>query len=797
MKKLLSVISLLLVTLTGLMSQEFLLHEETFTWTEDADECGGFHYWKDYGEAESMNWKSPNDYQYGQYYFRFEILDQPSNAPVKFNFCIWSEFNSSTVTWKEECTGFSPELNGPGSTVTFNSAMNFKLNGGIDWTDLTKLWRFGNPMWVNGHNIGPNHWCTDYPEEWNNRALYFPMKLRITIVAVASGSTFSGWDNYVDPVVQQPKPTYGIDYSAEKTNKAVPSTDEYSIHADMSGAVSGSGQKLNLTPGTDLYFRTKAQNGMPASDIQHLIVPVRPDPPSVSIDYYNEKTFENIGSEIEYSTSSSYTNAISGNGTKVTLTPGQDLYFQVKATSHSFFSFDTHLIVPQRPAAPVVSIDFPNERTQENIGSEIEYSTSSSYTNVISGNGTKVALTPGQDLYFQVKATSHSFFSFDTHLIVPQRPAAPSVSIDFPNERTLENIGSEIEYSTSSSYSNAISGTGTKVSLTPGQDLYFQVKATGHSFYSMDTHLIVPVRPASPSVSIDYSNEETDIIPASIEYSTNESMSGPANGTGQVIPVTPGTDLFFRVKATSTNFTSAVQHLAVPVRPAAPVYSIDFINESTTENVPSHHEYDVSPEFGEAQPGDGGALVLAPNADYYFRIKYTASAFSSEAAHLYVPMRPVINSDAGDTIQDDFFTAAVDFHTEAEGFDVTDLELTNASAILTDPLTIKVSPMSAGEITVKVKADAITSGNFASDILKTYYKEMATSIPGATDLKASISVYPVPARDILIVETFRSSILPAEIILSDIHGSEILRVKMVSSRISIDVNSIPEGMLHY
>ncbi len=142
-------------------------------------------------------------------------------------------------------------------------------------------------------------------------------------------------------------PNYGIDYYTERTSTLVLSTDEYSVNSDMSDAISGSGQKIRLTPGTDVYFRTKARNGMPASGIQHLIVPERPDSPTVSIDYLNERTMEDIGSDVEYSTSSSYANAISGTGTKVYLTPGENLYFQVKATGHSFFSFDTYLVVPE------------------------------------------------------------------------------------------------------------------------------------------------------------------------------------------------------------------------------------------------------------------------------------------------------------------------------------------------------------------------------------------------------------------------------------------------------------------
>jgi hypothetical protein len=149
---------------------------------------------------------------------------------------------------------------------------------------------------------------------------------------------------------QLPIPSYGITYSMERTNKVVLTTDEYSYHSDMSGAVRGSGSELTLTPGQDVWFRSKASGTCwLASDIQHLVVPARPAVPSVSIDFANEQTVETIGSDLQYSTSSSYTYPVTGIGSKVTLTPGQDLYFWVNVTSSSFYSLVTHLIVPARP----------------------------------------------------------------------------------------------------------------------------------------------------------------------------------------------------------------------------------------------------------------------------------------------------------------------------------------------------------------------------------------------------------------------------------------------------------------
>jgi hypothetical protein len=134
-----------------------------------------------------------------------------------------------------------------------------------------------NNVW----HFGINPWQTTPSEEqirsenasvWNSRFTYwYPMKVYVVVVAVASGHTFSGWNNYVN-TSKPATPDYGIDFANEQTDKTVPATDEYSVNANMSGASSGSGQKITLTPGQNTYFRTKAANGAPASDIQQVVV---------------------------------------------------------------------------------------------------------------------------------------------------------------------------------------------------------------------------------------------------------------------------------------------------------------------------------------------------------------------------------------------------------------------------------------------------------------------------------------------------------------------------------------------
>lgn len=615
---------------------------------------------------------------------------------------------------------------GPGSVATYDSYFGYQLNGiHIDWTDMTKLWRFGTPLYIEGHNVGPSKFCTDsiYVPLWQRIKSYLPLKLRITVVAVAAGYSFSGWSKYISVCTpaKQPAPAYGIDYTNRTTDKIVSSTDEYSYNSDMSGSVSGTGQKLLLTPGQSVYFRTKKVNDcILASDIQSLIVPSSPNAPSVTINYLSEQTSA-IPTTIEWSTYASMASPTTGINAAVTVTPGTDLYFRVKSTLSSF-------------ASSVQSLD------------------------------------------------------------VPARASGPSVSIDFRNETTTETIGSLVEYSTSPSFSSPVTGNGSKVAVTPGQDMYFRTKATAGSFKSAGTHLIISGRPAAPSISINYVNEITSDVPSSIEWSTNASMISAITGADVSIEVTPGTNLFFRKKATESNFCSGIQVLSMPLRPESPVYSIDYVNERTYEAVPSGDEYSNVPDMTGAQTGSDVAIQLEPGNDTYFRVKHTQSAFNSEVFHLVVPERPVIYTLAADTIQSEFFTAYVDFHEMATGLNVEDIEAVNASIQLLDVDSIKILPLITGDVIIQIIANAVMKGNFASEPIKKYYREVVSVIPHQYDVNAFLLIYPNPVSDELHLKCVQDQLLPVQIELTDAIGTVILRKKMESAIETIYLNNYPQGL---
>ncbi|NJK98844.1 MAG: hypothetical protein HC905_31540 [Bacteroidales bacterium] len=67
--------------LTKVNSQEFLIRDETFTWEEAEDAYfggNGFHWWSDFSKYP-YNWVSPHNYYEGKIYYRYEVINQPTN----------------------------------------------------------------------------------------------------------------------------------------------------------------------------------------------------------------------------------------------------------------------------------------------------------------------------------------------------------------------------------------------------------------------------------------------------------------------------------------------------------------------------------------------------------------------------------------------------------------------------------------------------------------------------------------------------------------------------------------------
>ena len=95
--------------------------------------------------------------------------------------------------------------------------------------------------------------------------------------------------------------------------------------------------------------------------------------------------------------------------------------------------------------------------------------------------------------------------------------------------------------------------------------------------------MVVPARPSSPVVSIDYINENTNqSLSSTIEYSANISMSGALSCPNAKLDLVPGNNLYFRVKSTGSSFASLVTTLTVASRPAVPAVTFSYSTENSS-----------------------------------------------------------------------------------------------------------------------------------------------------------------------------------------------------------------------
>ncbi len=315
------------------------------------------------------------------------------------------------------------------------------------------------------------------------------------------------------------KTTFTVDFINEKTVQTVPSTVEYNYDNNFNTSnINGEGVTIPLIPGSDIYFRVKPTASTLPGEPQHLVVPSRPLITSYTINYFNETTNETVPASVEYSTQSDMTGARNGNNTKVTISPGTDLYFRIKATESGFKSEIYHLDVTSRPpVATAYTIDYVGETTNEVVSSVHEYAENQGFTSKMSGANLRISLTAGTDIYFRGKATSGSFASETQHLVVPARPIKPAFAIDFINETTKTNVDPEYEYSDFPDMAGALPGQSLMLSLTPNSTLYIRKKASLINFSGLIQELIVPARPSAPIVSLSDKNTQFAVFKKSTD----------------------------------------------------------------------------------------------------------------------------------------------------------------------------------------------------------------------------------------------------------------------------------------
>ena len=187
-------IFMLHVVMQPAAAQEMLLFDSTFTATAAEH---GFHYFRvDSGFAD--NWVEPLNYFEGTFHFRYEILDYPSADPFMLSVCIWSDVQRSSQgkweTWRETCAPRWP-ISGRGVFTTCSTPAGWwQINkqNPVDFTRVKDFLKLGIVFWcANGKNL--SDWVPADKGCWPLRDALLPMKMRVTVVAVAKGHNFSGW----------------------------------------------------------------------------------------------------------------------------------------------------------------------------------------------------------------------------------------------------------------------------------------------------------------------------------------------------------------------------------------------------------------------------------------------------------------------------------------------------------------------------------------------------------------------------------------------------------------------------
>lgn len=135
------------------------------------------------------SWLQPVNYAEGTLYFRAEIRSQPVPQQMRLQYCVWQDDYAL-----ESCGPLADVAGTPGTVVTWSVPVQsmWKKDLPIDWSRARDIDGVavkdsgGKPISdYNGWN-----WNGANPDAW------YPLDMRFTVVVVAKGATFGGWDRY-------------------------------------------------------------------------------------------------------------------------------------------------------------------------------------------------------------------------------------------------------------------------------------------------------------------------------------------------------------------------------------------------------------------------------------------------------------------------------------------------------------------------------------------------------------------------------------------------------------------------
>jgi hypothetical protein len=303
---------------------------------------------------------------------------------------------------------------------------------------------------------------------------------------------------------------------------------------------------------------------------------------------------------------------------------------------------------------------------------------------------------------------------------------------------------------------------------------------------------VVTVSPqVSPNFTVDYSRERTsEFLSDSVEYAYNSDMINAFPGGFFKLPLIPGQNVYFRIKATAQKVASTIQELFVPKRPETPQFTIDYENETTNEIVSSDFEYASNVGMLNPVGGKNTQTDLTPGNNLYFRKKATLNSFKSLVESLIVdprpsaPLNPIVD-DINDTLNwtnNPLFPEVSSYEFSLDG-----------GATWNDcpskPIYIGNIYVPAGSIRLRV-GSSVT--NFRSDVLTLAEGYTQNPILGMESVKFSdIIFYPNPIKDFLYIETGNSNV---EIEVFNLLGLRLKSIKKVNKSQSLYLGDLAAGI---
>ncbi|MBD3390540.1 MAG: hypothetical protein GF410_00850 [Chitinivibrionales bacterium] len=205
-----------LVVLVGfiarpMLAQELLFFDMDKVVLKDGQDMGCFPKGNTAPAENNGNWKSPVDFTTGRVYVRVEIRSMPTNFCLQPSFAIWTDNGHELVTPFEGRPIVNATTNPEEvtvETVSFDFSSWFYYHGGVpaDWEQpRSKMGPVikscdGKFIHVND-NWGQGQWGGYDPDD------VYPIDMRMSLVVVANGATFSGWEHHLGLDAPEDNPT--------------------------------------------------------------------------------------------------------------------------------------------------------------------------------------------------------------------------------------------------------------------------------------------------------------------------------------------------------------------------------------------------------------------------------------------------------------------------------------------------------------------------------------------------------------------------------------------------------------